>query len=119
MKNLLLALVLTVPSIALSAKNDGWCDAGKSKKTGRAYRILVCASPYWATTGQYYYENDMDKSLEQIIDNTFIDCWWVRSRARIIRKVNYRNFRVAQERWSLYEVEYKGFQGYVSTTMCD
>jgi len=119
MRNLLLTLALLTPSIALSAKNDGWCDAGKSKKTGRAYRLLVCASPYWTTTGQYFINNDMDKSVDQIMDNSFIDCWWMRSRARIIRKEKYRNFRVAQERWSLYEVEYRGFQGYVWSRVCD
>lgn len=112
MKNLLLTLVLTVPSIALSAKNDGWCD------TTPKYRTLVCASPYWVTTGQYFINNDMDKSLDDIMDNDFIDCWWMKSRARIIRRANYRNFRVAQQRWGLYEVEYKGYQGYVVTGVC-
>lgn len=117
MKNLLLALILTAPSIALSAKNDGWCDASPWKK-GVNYRTLVCASPYWVTTGQYFIDNNMDKSVDDIMDNTFIDCWWMQSRARIIRKHNYRNFRVAQQRWSLYEVEYKGYQGYVTTGVC-
>ena len=115
MKNLLLALILTVPSMALSAKKDGWCDSPKG------YKTLICASPYWVTTGQYFTNNDMDKSVDDIIDNTFIDCWWISGgdRARIIRKHNYRNFRVAQQRWSLYEVEHKGYQGYVVTGLCE
>lgn len=110
MKSIILGLFLLASTNSYGAKGDGWCDARN--------KVLACASPYWVTTGQYFINNDMHKSVSDLLDNTFIECWWVRDRARVIRRENYRNFRVGQERWSLYEVEHKGYHAYIVSGVC-
>jgi len=112
MKNLLLALILSVPSIALSAKNDGWCDSRHNSW------ILACNSAYWVTTGQYYLNHKMDKSVDEMLENGFIDCWKMEDRAKVIRKHYFKNFRVAKQDWVLYEVNHKGWHGYVVAGVC-
>jgi len=112
MRNLLLTLLLVTPSLGLARRNDGWCDAGK--KTW----VLACSSPYWVTTGQYYINHGMNKSVNEIINNGFIDCWKVEDRARIVRKHHFNNFRIAQRRWTVYEVNHKGWHGYIVSNVC-
>ena len=112
MKTLLLSLLLST-SCALTAKpRDGWCDVPDG------HWLLAFSSPYWATSGQYYLDHDMDVSLKQLLENGFIDCWQMETRSRVIKKVHYRNFRVHED-FDMYEINHEGKFGYVATYVCE
>jgi len=112
MKSIILGLFLLASTNGYGAKNDGWCDAPKGGE------ILACASPYWVTTGQFYINRDKFRHVYDIVNSSIIDCWWIEDRAKVVRKEKYRNFRVAQRRWGLYEIEHNGYKGYVSSEAC-
>ncbi len=112
MKTLLLSILLSTSTLAVSKPKDGWCDVPDGSET------LACSSPYWATSGQYYIDHKMHVSLEQLMDNGFIDCWMMATRSRVIKKVHYRNFRVHED-FDLYEINHKGKFGYVAVDVCE
>ena len=112
MRNLLLTLLLVTPSLGLAKRNDGWCDSGRSRW------VLACNTPYWVTTGQYYLNHSLNKSVDELINNGFIDCWKVDDRAKVIRKHYFKNFRVSKEDWVKYEVNHKGWHGFIVADVC-